>query len=243
MTDHRSDGVLVSIVVPTFREAENIAPLAHEIDRVLKAARLPYEIIIVDDDSGDGIAAVVEELKQDCLEITLIVRRGERGLASAVLDGIRRAIGEIIAVMDADLSHPPERIPALVAPIIGCSADFVIGSRFTKGGSAIHFNGYRKLNALVARALARPLTQVTDPLAGFFAFPRTLLSSEVILSPLGFKIALEIVVKAVPKRISEVGIHFQERCNGESKLSFREQMNFLRHLLRLYAYKWKSRAR
>ena len=241
MADIHSRGNLISIIVPTYREAENIPILTHEIDSVMKASRLPHEIILIDDDSGDGIGEVVEELTHRSLNITLIVRKRQRGLSSAVLEGLRRANGDIAVVMDADLSHPPEKIPALVAPIMSNEADFVIGSRFVPGGSARHFNWYRKWNALAARILARPLTKVSDPMAGFFAFPRKLLAPNVTLDPLGFKIGLEIIVKAAPKRIAEVGIHFQKRRYGKSKLSLREQAHYIVHIKRLYAYQYSHR--
>ena len=243
MVDIHSGRDFISIIVPTYREAENIPILSQEIDQALKASRLPYEIVIVDDDSGDGIVDVVDELKKNSFNITLIVRKRERGLSSAVMEGLRSATGDIAVVMDADLSHPPQKIPDLVTPIIRDEADFVIGSRFMTGGSAAHFTWYRKLNALAARILARPFTGVTDPMAGFFAFHRKLLTPEVTLNPLGFKIGMEIIVKAAPKRITEIGIHFQERRNGKSKLSFKEQVNYIIHLKRLYTYKWKARAR
>jgi dolichol-phosphate mannosyltransferase len=236
-----SEENLVSIVVPTFREAENIPILCREIDAALRAAGLPFEIVIVDDDSGDGIAEAVESLRKLPLNISLMIRKGERGLASAVIEGFRHASGDVIVVMDADLSHPPGKIPDLAGPIIVGEADFVIGSRFIPGGSAGHFNAYRKWNALISRMLARPLTGVGDPMAGFFAFPRKLLTPEVALAPLGFKIGLEMIVRAAPKRIREVGIHFQKRLKGKSKLSLKEQLCFLMHLARLYAYKMKNR--
>jgi dolichol-phosphate mannosyltransferase len=243
LADIHPDRDFISIIVPTYREAENIPILSREIDQAMKASQLPYEIIIVDDDSGDGIIEAVDELKKSPLDITLIVRKRERGLSSAVLEGLRGAAGDIAVVVDADLSHPPQKIPALVAPLIRDEADFVIGSRFTAGGSADHFTWRRKLNALAARLLARPLTRVTDPMAGFFAFRRKLLTPGVELNPLGFKIGMEIIVKAAPPRITEIGIHFQQRRKGESKLSLREQVNYIIHLKRLYAYRWKARAR
>jgi dolichol-phosphate mannosyltransferase len=163
-----------------------------------------------------------------------------RGLSSAVLEGIRLSIGEIIVVMDADLSHPPEKIPELIEKIKEKEADFVIGSRFIKGGSASHFNLYRKANAYFSKILAYPLVKVNDPLAGFFAFPRNLLRDNIDLNPIGFKIGLEIMVKANPEKIVEIPISFQERLYGESKLNLKEQLNYLLHLKRLYEDKYQS---
>ena len=233
----------ISIIVPTYREAENIPVLSREIDMAMRAARLSYEIVIVDDDSGDGIAEAVDALRSHQFAVTLIVRKQVRDLSSAVLAGVFQATGDVLVVMDADLSHPPAIIPDLVAPIARDEADFVIGSRFVAGGSAGFSNNYRRLSALAARMLARPLTAVNDPMAGFFAFHRRLLTSRVILNPLGFKVGLEIIVKAAPRRITEIGIRFQNRRHGESKLSLKEQANYLIHVGRLYGYKFGRRRR
>lgn len=226
----------ISVIIPAYREAKNIPPLLNEIHAIMISSGLPYETIVIDDDSGDGTFEAVEELREHRVAVTLIVRK-ERGLSSAVILGVRRASGEIAVVMDADLSHPPRTIPDLVRPIVRNQADFVIGSRFMKGGSSGNLRWYRKLHSLSAKALARPLVRVTDPMSGFFAFKKRLLASPVVLDPIGFKVGLEILVKAAPKRILEVPIHFGERRHGESKLSIREEVNCLIHLKRLYRYR------
>jgi dolichol-phosphate mannosyltransferase len=231
----------VSIIVPTYKEAKNITPLSEQIDPAMKDANLTYEIIVVDDDSKDGIIEVVEKIK-DRYNMELKVRKGEKGLSSAVIAGFSLIKGEIVVVMDADLSHPPSKIPELVTPILDGNCDFMIGSRFVNGGSAPHFNWYRKLNAWVSKMIAKPFTRVSDPMAGFFAFHRRLLKPGLALNPLGFKIGLEMIVKASPKRISEVPIQFRERQFGESKLSLKEQINYLIHIKRLFEYKYKTLA-
>ncbi len=195
-----------------------------------------YEIIIVDDNSNDGIIETVEELKKSH-PIEIIVRENERGLASAVLEGFKHAQGDIFLVMDADLSHPPEKIPEL-AGAIHAGSDFAIASRFIEGGSAEGFNWFRKLNAFISRMLARPLVRVTDPMSGFFCFDKNILSGSAPLNPLGWKICLELLVKAYPKKISEIPIHFKDRLHGASKLSIKEQSNYLRHLFRLYEFRY-----
>lgn len=229
----------VSIIVPTYREAQNIPVLVERIDRSMRNSNLCYEIVVVDDDSNDGIIDTVEDLKVK-YDITLKVRKGVRGLSSAVLAGFRIAKGDIYVVIDADLSHEPERIPDLVDHIISGQSEFTIGSRFIEGGSASNFNAYRRLNAWVSKTLARPLTKANDPLAGFFALPRRILNNHADLDPLGFKIGLEIMVKCSPERITEVPIQFQKRLHGESKLSIKEQIKYLIHVKRLYEYKFKT---
>jgi dolichol-phosphate mannosyltransferase len=228
----------ISLIVPTYREAANIRPL---VDRIGKAmTNHPYEIVIIDDNSNDGIEDIVNDLSTK-YNIKILVRKEERGLSSAVIAGFNRSQGQIIVVMDADLSHPPEKLPELVGPIVLGKADFVIGSRFVKNGGAPHFNSFRKLNAWISRMLARPFTSVNDPMAGFFAFPRSLIQKDHIhLNPLGFKIGLELIVKASPVNIIEVPIQFQERLHGESKLNLKEQVYYLLHLRRLFEYKYQT---
>lgn len=228
---------IISIVVPTYKEAENIPLLLQEVDAAMGGAGLLYEVILVDDNSGDGIIEAVEKLKER-YNVKLKVREDERGLSSAVLAGIGLASGGILVVMDADLSHPPRYLPELVKPVLNGTFDFVIGSRFVPGGSAVDFNWYRRLNAWISRMLALPLTPVADPMAGFFAFRRGILETGGELNPLGFKIGLEILVKASPRRVLEIPIQFEKRQFGSSKLSLKEQVYYLIHLGRLLEYKY-----
>lgn len=232
---------MISIIIPTFKEAENIPVLIKKIDAAMKEAGLSYEAVIVDDDSNDGTIESVDNLKKN-YNIKLKVRKNERGLSSAVIEGFKISTYKIIVVMDADLSHPPRKIPELVNPILDGSAEFAIGSRFVKGGSARHFNLYRKLNAWISKMLARPFAKVTDPMAGFFAFPKKIFKPDMVLNPLGFKIGLELLVKASPKNIVEIPIIFEERLYGESKLSVKEQVLYILHLKRLFEYKYRTYA-
>jgi len=229
----------ISIIVPTFHEADNIPELTSRIDSSLKETGYKYEIIIVDDNSQDGIDRKVDELQKN-YPVKLKIRLLEKGLSSAVIAGFEIASGDIYLVMDADLSHPPEKIPELADKIAKENYDFVIGSRFVKGGSAEHFNIFRILNALVSRMIARPFTSVKDPMAGFFGFKSSLLAKNAPLNPLGFKIGLELLVKLAPKRVTEIPIQFQERLYGESKLTMKQQVLYLIHIWRLFRYKFRT---
>ena len=228
----------LSIIVPTFREAENIPELTKRIDSSVKK-NYDYEIIIVDDNSQDGIEKKVDELK-NIYPVRLKIRFDEKGLSSAVIAGFEMVSGDIIVVMDADLSHPPESIASLADKIAKEGYDFVIGSRFVQGGSSDHFGIFRKTNALISKIIARPFTKVKDPMAGFFAFPSGLLEKNTTLNPLGFKIGLELIVKLNPQKIAEVPIQFQERLYGESKLTFKQQILYLIHIWRLFRYKYRT---
>jgi dolichol-phosphate mannosyltransferase len=234
----------VSVIVPTFREAENLPVLADRIDRALRAAQLRYEILVVDDASPDDTQRVCAQLK-DRYPLQLVVRHQERGLSSAVLRGADLARGKWLVVMDADLSHPPERIPAMIDLLQSGSTEFVLGSRYVAGGStATAWSWFRRWNSRVATLLARPLTSLSDPMAGFFAMPRWLFAAHRhAMNPLGYKIALEVLVKADPRRPSEIPIHFEDRQRGTSKMNWRQQLLYLRHLFRLYRHRYDEQLR
>jgi len=224
----------LSIVIPTYREAENLQPLAERIASVLRDADIDYEIVVVDDNSNDGSEEIVARQEAEGLPIRMIVRQDERGLSSAVLRGFDEACGEYLLCMDADLSHPPERIPDLLGALQGSDIEFVIGSRYVAGGSTEEGWGvWRWLNSKVATLLARPFTRARDPMAGFFALPRRVYARADRLDPIGYKIGLELIVKCRCRNVHEVPIHFADRHQGESKLNLREQMNYVRHIVRL----------
>jgi dolichol-phosphate mannosyltransferase len=227
----------VSIIVPTLEEADNLPPL---VDRIVAAmGRRAYEIIVVDDDSRDGTAAVCRELAASC-PVSLHTRpRSADGLGGAVLAGFSLACGDVLVVMDADLQHPPEALPALLAPLESGEADFVLGSRHAPGGTvAERWGMLRRLNSRAATLLARPFAgrSCTDPMSGFFALRRDLLAGAERLTPLGYKIGLELMCKCRARRVREVPIRFGTRARGRSKLTLAQQFKYLEHLSRLYDF-------
>ena len=226
----------VSLIVPTYREAENLPSLIHRIEQVRTSWHMPLELLIVDDDSADGTERAIGDLGLDW--VRLVVRKGARGLSSAVLEGLRLARNDIAVVMDADLSHPPEAIPDLVRSVID-GADFTIGSRYVAGGSTdVQWGFFRWLNSRAATWIARPLTSVKDPMSGFFATRRDMLNRAEYLDPVGYKIGLELLVRCNCKDIREVPIHFANRRAGQSKLSLVERLRYLQHVRRLLFYKY-----
>ncbi len=230
----------VSIIVPTYKEAENIPILAERLFAALKQANILAELIIVDDDSRDGTDRVVERLARNHA-IRLITRTTERGLSSAVVRGFAEAEHEILLCMDADLSHPPESVPDVIRPIAEDAADFCIGSRYVEGGTTKEDWGLpRRINSWGATLLARPLTTARDPMAGYFCIRRSTLASaaDAGLDPIGYKIGLEIMVKSGCRRVVEVPIRFSDRLHGESKLTLHQQLLYLKHLCRLYLHRW-----
>jgi dolichol-phosphate mannosyltransferase len=225
----------ISVVVPTYNEAQNLPVLYGRLAEALGAAGRPFELLVVDDDSPDGTAEVVAALGANA---RCIVRKGERGLATAVIRGIASATHPIVVVMDADLSHPPEIVPALIERL-EAGGRFAIGSRYTEGGRTEDWSFLRAVNSWGATVLARPLTRVRDPMSGFFAVRQADVPIAA-LNPIGYKIALEILVKAGIKDPVEVPIVFTDRLHGESKMGFGEQARYLQHLQRLYAYRYPT---
>ncbi len=233
---------LVSVVVPTYREAANIPLLVPRVSSALREAGLEHEIVIVDDNSRDGSEEAVAELSRN-LPVRILVRRHERGLATAVLYGLREARGRVLVSMDADLSHPPEAVPRLARAIID-GADFAMGSRYIPGASIDEaWTMFRWLNSKVALMMAKPLTPASDSGAGFFAISRAVLDAADPLDPVGYKVALELLVKAPIREMVEVPIHFADRKHGQSKLSLKQQVLYLRHLARLAKYRLGKRGK
>lgn len=232
----------LSIVVPTYKEVENIPILTQRVFAAVPAARIAAELILVDDNSDDGSVEAVESLRGS-YPVRIIVRPNERGLSTAVLRGFEEARGDILLVMDADLSHPPEKIPQLYEAIRSGQADFVFGSRYAQGGRTKDWPLLRKLNSWFATLLARPLTTATDPMAGFFCLHRTTWEQAAPLNPLGYKIGLELLIKGGCRRVLDVPIVFADRHAGESKLTLEQQLLYLVHLKRLYFFKYPLAAR
>ena len=232
----QASGPSVSVVVPTFREAENLPYLVDRLAAVARARGLRLDLTVVDDDSRDGTVEQMSARSEPWMR--LLVRTTDRGLSQAVLEGLRQAKGDVLVCMDADLSHPPEAIPAMLDKL-AAGADFVIGSRYAEGGSTADDWGFlRWVNSRVATWLAAPLTHVSDPMSGFFALRRATFEAGRDMNPVGYKIGLELIVKCRCERVVEVPIHFADRRFGESKLTLAQQLLYLRHLWRLYTFKF-----
>lgn len=226
----------ISVVVPTYREAENIPYVIERLAKLREAENADLELIFVDDDSQDGSVEAVHACGHDWVRI--IVRTENRGLSSAVIEGFRAAKNPVLVCMDCDLSHPPEQIPNL---ILGLEAgqQMMLGSRYVSGGSTDDDWGFfRWLNSRIATILARPLTNVRDPMSGFFAIRRSTFLGASNLNPVGYKIALELIAKCGIENVGEVPIRFTDRVRGQSKLTFSEQLKYLQHVRRLYIHKF-----
>jgi dolichol-phosphate mannosyltransferase len=208
---------VISLVIPTLNEVGNITPL---LERIAQGQPVPDQIIFVDDGSTDGTCECIRSHAASGA-VELIQRDAPAlGLAGAVLAGARAATGNWLVVMDADLSHPPEKIGELLQPLLDGRADMVIGSRYVKGGTTPGWPLWRKIISRVAAAVAYPLTGVHDSMCGFFAVPTRLLL-EIAPAATGFKIAFEAIVQGGKNlRVIEVPIAFRDRARGTSKMSF-----------------------
>ncbi len=222
----------ISLIIPTYNEHDNIIPLTQRLNHVLSGHS--YEIVFIDDNSADGTAERAASLKDE-YPIKVIVRKNKRGLASAVVDGLKVTSGHIIAVMDADLQHPPELVPDLLREI-EAGADVAVASRYVKGGGCQGWGLTRRLMSKGAGFLAHlllPATrQVSDPMSGFFMFNREVVA-EAQLKPTGYKILLEILMVGKFQSVAEVPYTFVTRERGKSKLNARQQIDYLKHILSL----------
>lgn len=218
-----------TVIIPTLNEAENIDVLLQEILVVKKACGIDFKVLFVDSASTDSTCDEVEKWDQG--DITLLQRSCNCGLAAAVIAGAHQATSKYIAVMDADLSHPPEIIPQLFEPLINGSHDLVIGSRYVEGGATPDWPMSRIISSKIATFPASFFCTVHDPLAGFFSIRRDLITSFPHKVP-GFKICLALLAHYNKKiRVKEVPIIFRDRDLGESKMTKTIVLLYLRQLL------------
>jgi dolichol-phosphate mannosyltransferase len=220
-----------SIVVPTLNEAENIDAL---VTRLLALDLAPgsFEVIFVDDGSSDGTPDKVRNWTQQA-SVRLIERREKPDLTGSILTGVAAAKSNVIVVMDADLSHPPEQLPAIVTPVLNHSFDVAIGSRYIAGGKTENWPLYRQLLSRVGGLIARPICDVNDATSGFFAFRREL-ADNISGHARGYKILLELLMANQGKiRVTEIPICFSDRTHGASKLSFSHQQAYIQRLITL----------
>ena len=220
-----------SVVVPTYNECDRVAELVERIFAVSRVHHLSPEVIIVDDDSPDGTGERAEALSER-FRVRVIHRGSKLGLGTAVLTGIAAASGPRVVVMDADLSHPPESLPLLLDTLTALKVDMVVASRYVSSGRAARWSRVRRMMSKLACWAARPLTPVRDSMSGFFALRRELIAG-MHSSTAGFKIGLEILVRARPASVAEVGYTFTDRTAGRSKMSLAEVVRYGRQLIGL----------
>ncbi|CCW67112.1 unnamed protein product [Phytomonas sp. Hart1] len=232
-----------SLVIPTYKENGNIKPLCKRVFKALESYNFKLnevEMLFVDDNSRDGSVEIVNELKKEGFNVRIEVRTTERGLSSAVIYGLKNSSGDLKLVMDADLQHPPESVPALFKCLEKDDNQFVCGTRYGVGASIDkNWPLYRRIISSTARLMARPLTTLSDPMSGFFAIRKECFELGLKdIDPIGYKIALELFVKCHVARYDEVLFNFSTRSFGESKLTGKVFSDYIKHLHRLYSYKF-----
>ncbi|MGZ4932673.1 MAG: glycosyltransferase [Halobacteriota archaeon] len=224
-----------SIVIPTYNERDNIQELLERTHRSMEPLGTSYELIIVDDDSPDKTWELASQYA-DAYHVRTVRRRGKRGLATAVLEGFSAARYDIIVVMDADLQHPPEKVPLLLSCVQN-GADIAVGNRFIENGTSAGFSflGYTasKAAGTLARTLFREVRNVKDIESGFFAFKKDIIA-HADLRPIGYKILLELLVQGSYSTVTEVGYTFGKREAGASKLGVKNSVAYLRHISSLF---------
>ncbi|MBU6215498.1 MAG: glycosyltransferase [Acidobacteria bacterium] len=215
-----SGAPVLSVVTPTFNEAENLPLLVAALQESL--AGLPHEIIVADDDSPDGTWEIAERLGEADPSVRVVRRFHDHGLSTAVLDGMSVARGRVLAVIDADLQHDPAILPEMVAALDDGRADVVVGSRATEGGGYGDWAASRRLVSWVATFIARVVLRVSvsDPMSGYFALTRSAYERGAAgINPRGFKILLEFIGRDRDLRVLEVPYEFRNRVHGETKLN------------------------
>ncbi|MFP4099538.1 glycosyltransferase [Coleofasciculus sp.] len=226
-----------SLIIPTYKEAKNIPQIVEQLSRLLDSQLAgDYELIVVDDNSPDDTWKVAQELTADYPQLQVMRRIDERGLSTAVIRGWQVARGEVLGVIDADLQHPPELLLQLWSEIQR-GADLAVASRHVEGGGVSDWSIIRRLLSRGAQTIGLILLpgvigRVSDPMSGYFMVRRQCLVGRP-LSPLGYKILIEVLGRGKVPWIGEVGYVFQERQAGESKVTWKQYVEYLQHLLRL----------
>jgi dolichol-phosphate mannosyltransferase len=233
-----SSGHKFAVVIPTLNEAGNIPILIGRIHQALQPSGIGYEIIVVDDDSQDGTAEAARQQAALDPRVRVFVRKGERGLAGAVIHGWDHTDADLLGVIDADLQHPPEVLPQLLEPVLD-GADIAIGSRYVNGNGVSDWNKFRlfvsRFGTMATAPLQRDGVRVKDPLSGFFVLRRECID-QIHLQPEGFKILLEILVKGRIRKAIEVPFRFGLRHSGKSKADFKVALHYFTLLGKLSRY-------
>ncbi len=231
----------ISIILPTYNESQNIVNVLKSIHENIPKG-LVTQTIVVDDNSPDGTARIVEEYVSSIKKfaentIDIIQRKAKNGLSSAILHGIHNAKGDTIVVMDSDLSHPPQIIPKMLDLLRHYQYDMVIASRYVTGGRIKGWTLKRKLMSKIAALIAKKGLNITtmDPISGFFAFKKGILSG-LTFDALGYKLLLEMLVKTNGITIKEIPYTFEDRKLGSSKLGYMTIFDYCRSVWKLYRY-------
>ncbi|MFN6518500.1 MAG: glycosyltransferase [Nostoc sp. CreGUA01] len=235
--DISSQTIHLSLVIPTYKERDNIQKIVSILSQILDES-IPgsYELIVVDDDSPDRTWEIAQSLTTEYPQLRVMRRQDERGLSSAVIRGWQAATGNVLGVIDGDLQHPPEVLMQLLRNIEQ-GADLAVASRHVEGGGVSSWSVVRRFLSRGAQLLGLiilpgVLGRVSDPMSGYFMVRRSAIAN-AILNPVGYKILLEVIGRGKVSQLAEVGYVFRERTEGESKVTWKQYIDYIHHLVRL----------
>jgi dolichol-phosphate mannosyltransferase len=226
-----------SLVIPTYNESKNVREMVRCLTELLEGPlEGAYELIVVDDNSPDRTWEIAAELTAKYPKLRVMRRQGEKGLSTAVIRGWQAARGDVLAVIDADLQHPPE-ITVKLWNEMERGADLAVASRHVEGGGVSDWSMIRRILSRGAQLLGllvlpSVVGRVTDPMSGYFMVRRSAIAGRT-MNPLGYKILIEVIGRGKIAWIGEVGYVFRERTEGESKVTWKVYVEYLGHLLRL----------
>jgi dolichol-phosphate mannosyltransferase len=226
-----------SLIIPTFNEGKNIENILWILTDLLdRSLSQPYEIVVVDDNSPDRTWEIAQRLSSQLPQVQVMRREHEKGLSTAVIRGWQVARGEVLGVIDGDLQHPPEILLKLLEAIAE-GADLAMASRHIEGGGVSDWGFLRRLLSRGAQLLGliilpRVIGRVSDPMSGYFMVRRSAIAGYE-MNPFGYKILIEVLGRGNVGDIAEVGYVFQERKAGESKVTWKQYVEYILHLLKL----------
>ncbi|MEA5601455.1 glycosyltransferase [Nostoc sp. UHCC 0252] len=232
-----AESIHLSLVIPTYKERDNIQNVVSILSRLLdESIAGKYELIVVDDDSPDRTWEIAQSLTEEYPQLRVMRRQQERGLSSAVIRGWQAATGNVLGVIDGDLQHPPEVLMQLLRSVEK-GADLAVASRHVEGGGVSSWSVVRRFLSRGAQLLGLVilpgvLGRVTDPMSGYFMVRRSAIANAT-LNPVGYKILLEVIGRGKVDQVAEVGYVFCERKEGESKVTWKQYIDYIHHLVRL----------
>ena len=243
--DTNQTPVKFSLIIPSYNEGDNIHEIVRILSQLLDSA-IPgeYELIVVDDDSPDGTWKLAQELTSDYPQLRVMRRETEKGLSTAVIRGWQVAKGQVLGVIDADLQHPPEVLLKLWQEIEQ-GADLALASRHVEGGGVSEWSVIRRFLSRGAQMLGllilpEVISRLSDPMSGYFLVRRKAIVGKS-LSPVGYKILIEVAARGRVRWIGEVGYVFRERQAGASKVTWKQYVEYIQHLIRLRLDLWPIR--
>ena len=241
-TEDSNHNIRFSLIIPSYNEGANIQKIVQILSEILDSA-IPeeYELIVVDDDSPDLTWKLAQELTPQYPQLRVMRRQEEKGLSTAVIRGWQVARGEILGVIDADLQHPPEILLQIWSEMEK-GADLGLASRHVEGGGVSEWSIVRRFLSRGAQMLGllilpEVISRLSDPMSGYFMVRRDAIVGKY-LSPVGYKILIEVAARGAIRWIAEVGYVFREREAGESKVTWKQYIEYIQHLLRLRFDLW-----